>query len=282
MKLKDATVAVLRHANRSQSTEKSYCRELRRFFRWLGHDRVDCLDRETVLRYLTEIRSRTVGARKMAHAALRFFFVSVVNRPELIEGIPWPRQPRSLREGPRWPDVLRLIDAVQDPVCRAVTHVMAGAGLRVHEACALRIGDVRPEKDAEGRFLEQGVIFVRGKGSKERLAPLSPSLLSRLRAYYEQFRPTEFLFTGRGRKRPISAAVVRRELRLAAARCGLAPVSPHQLRHAFATTMLERGANLATLQAALGHQHISTTIQYLHIRRDTLMRMPDLLRTPPS
>jgi site-specific recombinase XerD len=282
MSHKSATLNVLRHANRSQSTQETYCRELARFFRCLGHTDLIRIQRERLIAYLAEIGGRSIASRKTAHAALRFFFVCVVNRPELMEGIPWPRQPRSLREGPRWTDVLRLIEAVPDPVCRAVARVMAGAGLRVREACALRITDVRPEKDAHGRFLDHGVLFVRGKGAKERLAPLPPCLLQALRAYYEQFRPTDFLFVARRGRGRVTAEMVRRELRLAAARCGIEPVTPHQLRHAFATTMLERGVSIATIQSALGHRHLSTTIQYLHIRHDTLAAMPDLLKPPQS
>jgi site-specific recombinase XerD len=214
----------------------------------------------------------------MAHAALRFFYVHVVNRPEVVAGIPWPRVPRSLREGPRMSELCRLIEAIEDPVCRAVVRVLAAAGLRISEACRLRVSEVRTDTDAQGRRSDTGVLFLCGKGGKERLAPASASLVRELRAYCEQFRPKDFLFLNSRKTGPIHPRQVRDALRRAAQQCGLAQtVTPHQIRHAFATTMLERNVNLVTLQAALGHRHLSTTIQYLHVRRDTLAEMPDLL-----
>ena len=260
-------------------TEESYCREVRRFLAWLGHDRPLRARREDVLAYLEHVGERSVSGRKMAHGALRFFYVHVVNRPEVVASIPWPRVPRSLRCGPRWAEVPKVLRAVEDPVCRAVLCVIAASGLRISEACSLRVTDVQSERDEQGRKLDYGVLLVRGgKGGKERLAPLSPTLLGALRRYFVAVRPEEVLFPNSTQTGTIRPRKVRQELRQACVRVGLrAPLTPHQLRHAFATTMLEQGADLPTLQAALGHQRASTTSVYLHVRRDRLAAMPDLL-----
>ena len=71
------------------------------------------------------------------------FYARVLNRPEVVASIPWPRIPLSLRSGPRWPEVLTLLRAVADPVCRALLYVLASSGLRISGACALRVTDVQ-------------------------------------------------------------------------------------------------------------------------------------------
>jgi integrase/recombinase XerD len=278
MRLQDCMIAVLRHGGRCLATEQSYCREVRRFLDWLGHNRPLRVCRQDVLAYLDHIGETSVCRRKMAHAALQFLYVHVLDRPAVVSGIPWPRIPRSLRFGPRWTEVPALLRAVTDPVCRAVLYVIAASGLRISEACVLRVSDIQPERDEHGHKLDRGVLFIRaGKGGKERLAPLAPTLLVALRHYFVAVRPTDFLFPNRSR----TGHVVPKTVRQACARLGSTPIiRPHQLRHAFATTMLERGADLPTLQAALGHQRLSTTSVYLHVRRDRLAAMPDLLQTP--
>jgi len=280
-RLKDAMVAMLRHGGRRASTQKSYCREMRRFLEWLGHDQPLRARRSDVVAYLEHKGDGSVCRRKMAHAALRFFYLHVANRPEVVAEIPWPHVRKSLRSGPPWSDVDMLLRAVADPVCRAVLCVIAAAGLRISEACALRVEDVRTERGADGCRLDRGVLFVDdGKGGKQRFAPLPPTLLRWLRRYFAAVRPTGYLFPNRSRTGHIDPDVVRRALRDACSRVGLAAVAPHQLRHTFATTMLERGADLPTLQVALGHERLSTTAGYTHVRRDRLAAMPDLLAKP--
>lgn len=280
--LQDDMVAVLRHAGRSPSTQKQYCREMRSFLRWLGHDRPLRVRRPVVVSYLAHLGKQSISRRKMAHAALQFFYVHVANRPAVVAGIPWPRVKRSLRAGPRWADVDKLLREVTHPECRAVLYVIAAAGLRISEACALRVEDVQTERDPAGRKLDHGVLFVReGKGGKQRLAPLSPTLRLELRRYYVVERPQGYLFPNQRRTGRIRPKIVRRELREACERAGLQKVvTPHELRHSFATTMLERGVDLPTLQVVMGHDRLSTTTGYTHVRRDRIAAMPDLLQPP--
>lgn len=282
MRLQDSMITMLRHAGRSRSTESAYCREFRRFLCSLGHDRPLRVRRADVVSYLDTVGSASPSRRRMAHAALRFFYVHVVARPEVVAAIPWPRAPRSLREGPRWSDADKVVEAVSDPVARAVLSVIAASGLRIGEAISLRVEDVQPARDAQGRKLDQGVLVVRhGKGGKARLAPLGPTLLSVLREYWRAVRPVGFLFPAwRRHASHICDVKVRQELRAACLQVGVPVVTPHQLRHTFATTMLERGVDLPTLQSALGHARPSTTAIYLHVRRDRVAAMPDLLAGP--
>ena len=277
--LHDVMVSMLRHGGRRPSTQKNYCREMRRFLEWLGHDRPLRARRSDVVAYLGHLGGSSVCRRKMAHAALRFFYVHAVNRPEVVAGIPWPRVRKSLRTGPRCHEVAMVLGKLHDPLCRAVVCVVVGAGLRISEACALRVVDVQTERDASGRKLDRGVLVVReGKGGKERLAPLSPTLRQELRRYWSIRRPTDLLFPNSRRTGHVSPKRVRKALHEACARAGLKKhVTPHELRHAFSTMMLEQGVDLVTLQAALGHERLSTTAGYTHVRHDRVAAMPDLL-----
>lgn len=280
--LQDAMVAMLRHGGRRPSTQKTYCREMRRFLKWLGHDRPLRARRPDVVAYLGHLGESSVCRRKMAHAALRFFYLHAVNRPEVVAGIPWPRTRKSLRSGPRWHDVARILSELADPLYRAVICVVVASGLRISEVCTLRVEDVQTERDAAGRKLDYGVLVVReGKGDKERLAPLSPTLRQELRSYYAAVRPTGLLFPNQRRKGHVTHKQIRDALREACARAGLEKhVTPHELRHTFSTTMLEQGVDLVTLQEALGHERLSTTAGYTHVRRDRIAAMPDLLAQP--
>ena len=282
-RLQDAMVTVLRHAGRRPSTQKCYRREMKRFLAWGGHPFPLKVQRMDVVAYLEYLGGQSLHRRKMAHAALRFFYVHVVNRPAVVAGIPWPRIGRSRRSGPCWAEVSRVLRLVKDPVCQVLLSVIATSGLRISEACGLRVEDVQTDRDPAGHKLDRGVLLVRdGKGGKQRLAPLSPTLLPALRRYYSAVRPVGYLFPNPQRTGPIRPRRVRRALREACQRAAFpAHVTPHQLRHSFATTMLERGVDLATLQRALGHERLSTTAGYLHIRRDLIAAMPDLLASAP-
>lgn len=277
--LQDAMVAMLRHGGRALSTQEIYCREMRGFLKWLGHDRPLRARRPDVVAYLSLLGEGSVCRRRMAHAALRFFYVYTVNRPEVVEGIPWPRKRKSLRSGPRWHEVKRILAEVAEPRYSAMICVMAGAGLRVSEVCALRVEDVQTERDTAGHKLDRGVLVVRkGKGDKERLAPLSPTLREELRDYYRVMQPEGLLFPNERRTGAVRPKSVQKALREACERAGLKKhVTPHELRHTFATTMLEQGVDLLTLQEALGHSRLSTTAEYTHVRSDRIAAMPDLL-----
>lgn len=278
MRQQDSMISVLRHGGLAETTIKQYCYEVRRFFQWLGRDRPASVRRPDVVRYLDFCAVRSVGYRKMAHAALRAFFVATLNRPEVVANIPWPHVPTPLREPPRLSQLHQILPAVDDLRCRAALRVIVGAGLRVSEVCALRVEDVVVERDESGKRANVGVLRVRnGKGGKGRFAPLSETLLRELRQYFREVRPVGWLFPNRRNDGPIDSPTLRRALTLACAACKTPRWTPHGLRHGYATAMLEAGADLPTLQHSMGHKRISTTSLYMHVRRDKLAAMPDLL-----
>jgi integrase/recombinase XerD len=164
------------------------------------------------------------------------------------------------------PDELRRLFEVaeKEPKHKAMMMTLYGAGLRISEALALRPADID-----SSRML----IHVRdGKGSKGRMVKLSPQLLAVLRDYWKQARPTEWLFPQAGdASRQSDGGGGCRIVQRFARRAGITrPVSPHTLRHSYATHLLDAGTDLRTIQVLLGHRNIKTTAVYLHISQAKL------------
>ena len=133
-------------------------------------------------------------------------------------------------------------------------------GLRVSEACALKVSDIDSHRD------RMCVRVDCGKGGKGRYTVLSPTLLELLRYHVRCERPTTWLFTDNSAKQPMYIDMAQRAYRGACARAGITKIGGiHTLRHDFATHLLEGGADLYTIQKLLGHGHISTTARYLHL-----------------
>lgn len=185
------------------------------------------------------------------------------------------------KRGRKLPDVLSLdeIDAMiaaidwdKDEALRnnAIIETLYGSGLRVSELCGLRISRLS---------LDDGFVLVEGKGSKQRLAPLSPVAVDLIREYLDKraggpIKPgnSDILFLNR-RGAALTRVMVFYIIRDLAATAGITrKVSPHTLRHSFATHLLEGGANLRAIQEMLGHESIATTEIYLHMDRSILRR----------
>lgn len=184
-----------------------------------------------------------------------------------------PQRWRTLPETLSVEDVTRLLAApgLDDPMAwrdRALLELAYGAGLRVSELCALELGDL---------FLGDGLVRAFGKGRKERLVPLGRPVISVLSTYLHVLRPTldrgksaqRLLLNARGE--PLSRVGAWGIVKKHATRAGItATVTPHTLRHSFATHLLEGGADLRAVQEMLGHADLSTTQIYTHVDREYL------------
>jgi site-specific recombinase XerD len=158
---------------------------------------------------------------------------------------------------------------------RAILMTAYAAGLRLSEVVALRVADI------DSRRM---VLRVRqGKGRKDREVMLSPRLLALLRRYWQAARPRDSLFPGRHPDRPISPSAVQRICKKALRASGPNKrISPHSLRHSFATHLLEAGTDLRTIQILLGHSHLSTTARYTHVSTARLHATSSPLDRIPS
>ena len=196
-------------------------------------------------------------------SALRFFYGSVLRRPELVVHIPPRKTPRPLPSVLSAAELERLFTQEAFPKHRALLMTGYAAGLRVTEVTRLRITDV----DSDRMMLRVGS----GKGDKDRYTLLSPRLLAVLRTSWPQERSRLWLFPGRTPERPISPVTAEQVFRYAKARAGITKRGGfHLLRHAFATHLLEAGVDLRTIQKLLGHASISSTARYVHLTRTSV------------
>lgn len=266
----------------SPHTHKAYADDLARFARFAREefqiDTAEAVGRELVLCFQAAESDRGVGARTQARrlSALRGLFRFAVTEGVVAESpladLRQPRQRRRLPSTLSEKEVERLLDAADRTPTplrdRALLEVLYGSGLRVTEALSLTLDRVH---------LDDAALRVVGKGDKERIVPLGRPAARALSRYLERERPRllrvgpkqEVFLSPRGRKlsRQAIFALVRR---LAEAAGLESAPSPHGLRHAFATHLVERGADLRAVQSLLGHASISTTEVYTHVSRKHL------------
>ena len=198
---------------------------------------------------------------KMHVASLKFLYATTLRRPEEIVALPWPKVPQRLPEILGGREVDALLGAVEPLIYRAVLMTAYGSGLRIREACSLQVGDIDSKRK---------LIHVReGKRARDRYVVLPERLLACLREYWRQARPPgPWLFSGGRAGRPVTPAPVRMALSRAIRKAGIKKrVTPHVLRHSFATHLLESGTDIRVIQALLGHKSIRSTVRYTQVSR---------------
>jgi integrase/recombinase XerD len=254
----------------SAKTQHDYQRIVSRFAAFLGRF-ADSATAEDVRRFQVEQREAGMPAPAMnSHvAALRFFFTTTIDRPDLSRKLIRVSYPRKLPTVLSPDEVARLLAATTCIKHRAALSVAYGAGLRVAEVAALKVGDVDSE-----RML---IRVERGKGGRYRNAMLSPDLLSLLRTWWLEGRrqgamlPGGWLFPGQNPVKPISTRQLARVVEEAAQAAGLTKrVSPHTLRHSFATHLLEDGVDIRVIQVLLGHAKLDNTALYTKVATRTV------------
>lgn len=244
------------------STIESYVRCSRKLVEhfWRPAESLSEEDVRGFMLHLVRIRNIGPSGQKVYVAALRFLFTHVLGRPEVIHALATPKVPRTLPVVLSGTEVEALLSAIESLKYRGVVMCTYGAGLRVGEACMLR-----PEHVDSKRML---LRVVDAKGARDRYVPLAQRLLDGLRAYWRAVQPPRdgFLFPGRSAKGHIVPETVRKVLARAVAATGLEKrVTPHVLRHSFATHLLELGTDVRVIQALLGHSSIRTTARYTHV-----------------
>ena len=274
--LEDMRVALELRAYRP-NTVALYLRYARRFLREVPKP-LEELSHDDVVAWLHRLARRGLSAqtRNVALAATRML-LEIVGRAEVVAKIKRARERRKVPMVLSGTEVHQLLRAIGSPTHRAMVAVMYGAGLRVSEMCHLRIQDI----DSKRMLLR----VVEGK-TGDRFVRLSPRLLEALRQHWRARRPKgPYLFPGRA-GRPVTRAAVAKVLGKVCANLGFEKrVHPHALRHSFAVHLLELGADVRTVQLMLGHQRITSTMQYLHLTQVQLARAPsplDVLGSPKA
>lgn len=227
------------------------------------------------LLHLTQERKLSFSTFNQALNAARFFFLEVLHRPFVVEGLRFQRPARRLPVVMSDEEVLRLLAAAGSLRDRALLETGYATGMRVGEVTRLLITDLDSQRMV--------IRIEQGKGRKDRYVMLSPSLLLTLRAYWRESKPKLFLFPGEGGNKPLCISAAQKAFGKARERARIQKrVSFHSLRHSFATHLLEDGANVRKIQAVLGHRSLHTTERYTHVTENYLheMRSPlDRLRS---
>jgi integrase/recombinase XerC len=268
--------------NASPHTLSNYGNDLAQFFKYAEEQRIMDLTAVTYLnvrQFLAGLQARQYAKKTVARklSAVRSFFLylvregvleaspfSAVQTPKQDKLLPkfiYPEELKQLLEAPDLNEPSGLRDA-------AIMECLYASGMRVSELVQANVDDID---------WQHGVMLVFGKGSKERYVPLGDYALRALRTYLEQARPrlsvthsekAVFLNRSGGRltDRSVRRVIDKYVEKLAMSR----QISPHTLRHSFATHLLEAGADLRTVQELLGHEHVSTTQIYTHVTRDHL------------
>lgn len=230
----------------------------------------------TYLLHLIQERNVALSTYSVARSGLKFFYCVTLGRKWTFERIGSPRPESKLPVVLSRQEIAQLLAAPQRLKTRTMLTTCYATGVRVSELVMLQADDIDSQRM---------VIRIRqGKGRKDRYAMLSPRLLELLRTYWKTCRPVQLLFPGRDPLRPLESQTVQRNLRKAARQAGIKKrVTPHILRHSFATHLLEAGVDLRTIQVLLGHRSLRTTSLYTHITlnaiRDVTGRI-DLLDFP--
>jgi len=256
------------------TTQASYLRAIEVFAGFLGRS-PDSATPEELRAWQLHMARAQVSIPVYNHriTVLRFFFSVTCGRDEMARPLRFRRAPRKLPEVLSPDEVARLLDAAPGPGLkyRAAFSVAYGAGLRASEVVNLKLGDI----DSERMIIrvEQSLPRTRsgGKGRKDRHVMLSPSLLVLLRDYWREAHPQGWLFPGLPPVKPISTRQLNRACRTARAAAGLAKrVTPHTLRHSFATHLLEQNTDIRVIQVLLGHARLETTALYTHVATRTI------------
>ena len=275
-RLRKMMLEELQRRNYSEITTRKYLQYVTAFARHFGKspDQLGPNELRSYQAYLLQERKVTPGTAVNCVAALRFFFIKTLKRHQFREFLPYPKDRRRLPTVLSQEEVSRLINAAGTLFRRTLLMTLYGTGMRRSELAHLKVSDI----DSQRMIIR----VVAGKGGKDRDLPLSPTLLETLREYWRWRKPKLYMFPtrtlGRRLDQPISDKTVWIACSEAARRAGINKrVTPHTLRHSWATHLLEAGTDLRTIQVLLGHGDLETTAQYLHLSRRHLQAVSNPL-----
>jgi integrase/recombinase XerD len=223
------------------------------------------VDEDDVKLYLSEMfDTKSKNTIMLAAASLRFFFSEVLKKE--FSGIKIPKKDRKLPEVLKKDEVKSLIDSADNIKSNLIISLLYSSGLRVSELVNLKVEDLD---------FEEGTGWVRkGKGSKDRLFALSSSLSEELKSYLSG-RENTYLFS---KDKPLTTRNIQKIVQGARIRSGISKrVTPHTLRHSFATHILEQGTDIRVIQAMLGHANLNTTQVYTHVSQEQIKKVKNPL-----
>jgi site-specific recombinase XerD len=247
-----------------EKTQHDYIRSIKNLTKFLGRS-PDTATPEDLRHYQlhltgTGVRPPTINGTV---TALRFFFTVTLDRADTVKPLTFVAEPRKIPVVLSPEEVARFLEAAPGPKYKAALSAAYGAGLRVSEVVALKVSDI----DSKRMLL----LIEQGKGRKDRHAMLSPQLLELLRDWYRIARPQVWLFPGQNPVNPLTTRQLNRAVHAAAHIAEISKrVTPHTLRHSFATHLLEQNIDIRVIQVLLGHAKLDTTALYTRVATNTI------------
>jgi site-specific recombinase XerD len=264
--------------NLSPHTQEAYVRAVAQLARYY-HQSPDQIPVEQVRGYLVHLvndRRVSPSTFNQVRCALRFFYCVTLGRDWALDRVVCQKEDKKLPVVLSRDEVRQLFAAARRLKSRAMLMTIYAAGLRVSELVGLKVSDIDSRRMA--------IHVCQGKGRKDRYVMLSPTLLAVLRDYWKEYRPSGWLFPGQGGHKQLDRLSVLNMCRYIGRRAGLSKrVTPHTLRHTFATHLLEAGTDIRTIQALLGHRSLRTTALYTYVSLDKVAATTsplDLLAEP--
>lgn len=263
----------------SPKTQEVYLERMKNFVRFHGKspELLGLNDINQYQIYLAEEKQVSWCYFNQSVCAIRFFYKKTLNKDWDIKHIPFQKEGKKLPSVLSKEEVRSIFQAISNIKHLALFQTIYGAGLRVQEALNLSYKDIDSQRM---------LIRVRqGKGKKDRYVMLSPKLLHTLRAYRKASspKPVVYLFPGRDSTKPLTPETAQRVLKKAQQKAKVRKtVTPHVLRHCFATHLLEDGHDVRKIQLLLGHRSLRTTCTYTHVARNFLQQTASPLDTLPG
>jgi len=253
-------IAAMQIRNFTANTQAAYLQQIALLARYY-HQSPEALGPQQIQAYqlyLTNERKLAPGSLCTIAAALRFLYHVTLKRDWARDDIPIPKKPLKLPVVLSPEEVEHFLACIGSLKHRTLLTVAYAAGLRVSEATHLKVTDIDSQRMV--------IRVEQGKSQKDRYVMLSPRLLEELRAYWKRARPAAWLFPGDMPGQPISRHAVSQACDKARRVSGIdKPITPHSMRHAFATHLLEAGTDVRRIQLLLGHRSLATTSHYLKV-----------------
>ncbi|MFO8233211.1 MAG: site-specific integrase [Longimonas sp.] len=258
--LRDKMIRAMQQRGYSPRTQSCYLAavvQLSRYFR-RSPDALGIGELQRYCNYLVQERDLAPASCRQQYHGIRFFYLQVLQWPACDLTLVIPKCPQRIPALLTRDDVRRILQACSNDRHRMMLELCYGCGLRVSEVTRLRVSDIDGERSQ--------LRIEQGKGARDRIVVLAPTLLQRLRGYWRDHRPRGWLFPrATDAREPIGVTTPQKAYRAAKRKAGVSRAGGiHGLRHAYATHMLEHGVPVHQLQRLLGHRSLQSTLHYLH------------------
>ncbi|WP_052467088.1 site-specific tyrosine recombinase/integron integrase [Psychroserpens damuponensis] len=255
----------------SDNTVRNYVSCFETFINYFYDRDPISLNEVDVRKYLQKLiqEGKSNSYVNLAINSIKFFYEIVHGMPNRFYSIERPRKEKKLPEVLSKEEIIKIINSTNNNKHKCIVGLLYSSGLRRGELLSLKVTDIDSKRMV--------VKINNAKGNKDRISILSPNILTDLQLYYKEYRPKEYLFEGQNGSK-YSATSVLKIISAAAKKAGvLKKVTPHMLRHSFATHLLENGTDIRHIQLLLGHSTTKTTEIYTHVANRSFMDIKDLL-----